>query len=438
MISAGKITGWIVAVILIGLGAYILFLSFRLYGLWVLLYIPQAAIFLMCIYIFFPMVLFFIGFPWIKKMFTSSLSTSDEKKNYFTLLIPAHNEERLLPVLLESLNKQTYSKEYYQVLVIADNCRDITSLIAKRQGAFCIERFTDYPSHKQEALQYAIQQFEFTLSYNDGYICVIDADCEAHPDFLREMNQQLLKNSTTIAIQSYRYVKNAYESNITLLEGAAEALRNWVFCAPRKWIGLSVFGNGSGILFKKSLFEKLVNVPGRHLAEDKEWNVYLSENNINVDYCPCARLAYEAVSSKKDFQKQRKRWIGSHFNVMKTYFWKMLTQSILNLNLMQFDCFCSLIQLPRSLLLAFCLLFSALDFFIPPSSYIPHWGWITIMAGLILYGILGLYLIKARAKDYLAIPYVLSLLSDIVKTTFMSLAGKSVSKWDATRTDNNE
>ncbi|MEP6675983.1 MAG: glycosyltransferase family 2 protein [Ferruginibacter sp.] len=369
-------------------------------------------------------------------MFISSLPDVDEEKKFFTVLIPAHNEGRLIPAMLESLNKQTYSKTHYQVVVVADRCVDNTAELTRKYGAVCLERFTDIPSNKHEALRYAMHEFNFAPDFNEGYVCIIDADCEADPDFLREMNLQLTKDPKIEAMQSYRFVKNKYESTVTVLDGAAEALRNWVFCAPRKWLGASVFVNGSGVLFKKPLFEKLVDLPGHSLAEDKEWKAYLSERNIKVNYCPCARLSYEAVASEKGFQHQRKRWIGSHIDMIKRYGWKTLIQSVLNLNFNQFDFFCSLMQIPRSLLLAFTILFCTMDFFVPQSSLIPHWGWMIFVIALILYGMLGLKLSNARRKDYLSMPYVLSLVSGIVKTTFLSFAGKSVSNWDATRQSN--
>jgi len=431
-----KIAGCIVIVILVILLMYIFYVSFRDYGFWTVLYIPETAILLMSLYVILPALVFFAGRSTIKKSFTSSLPETDHEKNFFTLLVPAHNEERLLPALLESFRNQSYSKENYQVVVVADNCKDSTALIADMYNVNCLERFTGNTSSKQEALQYAMDNFDFAAAFREGYVCIVDADCEAHPDFLREMNYQLFKNKNAEAIQSYRYVKNVYESNITILDGAGEALRNWVFCAPRKLVGASVFGNGSGILFKRNLFEKLVNLPGSHLAEDKEWNMYLSEHNTKVDYCASARIGYEAVSSKKDFQKQRKRWIGSHFAMMKTYSWKMLWQSILNLNFMQFDCFCALIQVPRSLLLVSCLVFGGLNFLIPHSSFLPHGSWIIIMVCLVLYGMLGLYLVKARKKDYLVILSVFPLVSDVLKTLFMSAVGKQASQWNATRIKN--
>jgi len=438
MISAKKIAAFCIILAVLAFIVYICFISFYEYGVWTLLYIPETLVLMICLYVFFPVVLFFLGYPRIRKMFMMPLPEKDIDQLFFTVLIPAHNEERLLPALLESFKNQTYSKDHYQILVVADNCDDKTSTIAELYGVHCVERFTDGPSNKQSALRYAMDKFNFTDDYYNGFICVIDADCEADTNFLRQINYQLTKNknSQPEAIQAYRYVMNVYESHVALLDGAAEALRNWTYCAPRKWIGATVFSNGSGVFFKVKLFKTLVHLPGRHLAEDKEWNAYLSENKISVDYCASARLGYEAVLSSKAFQKQRKRWIGSHLRMMRDYSWKTLLQSIFSFNLMQFDCFCSLMLLPRTILLAFCFVFGILDFLVPESSYIPHWGWIIIMSCLVLYGLLGLFFVKARPKDYMAIPSVFGLITGIIKTTFMSLIGKGTSEWKATRMEN--
>lgn len=390
---------------------------------------------LMCLYVFFPVLVYFAGYSKIKKMFVLSKPEEDIKRNYFTIIIPAHNEERVLPSLLASLESQVYLKDYYQVVVVADRCTDKTRQIAEIYGATCLNRSSPNTSNKQEALRYAILHFPFTPNFENGFVCIIDADCEAHPHFLQEINRHVAINKKVVAIQSFRYVKNMNESNITKLDAAAEALRNKIFCAPRKLVGASVFINGSGVVFKKPLFEKLLNISGNHLAEDKEWKAYLCERKTIVDYCAPARLGYEAVTDQKTFQKQRNRWISSHVAMLKKHAWKTFSQSILNLNVMQFDFFCSLMQVPRSLLLAFTLLFAALDFMYSPTSFLPHWAWIIMVFGLIFYGIFGFYLANAKPKDYLSVPYFLKLVSGIVKTTVVSFIGKGVSQWKPTRSN---
>ena len=67
----------------------------------------------------------------------------EEKENRFMLIIPAHNEATVVRNLIESLKKQNYKKELYDIYVIADNCTDNTAQIAREAGAIVYERFDE-------------------------------------------------------------------------------------------------------------------------------------------------------------------------------------------------------------------------------------------------------------------------------------------------------
>ena len=57
------------------------------------------------------------------------------KEHRFMAIIPAHNEEKVIGNLIESLKNQTYKKDAYDIYVIADNCTDGTAKIATNAGA---------------------------------------------------------------------------------------------------------------------------------------------------------------------------------------------------------------------------------------------------------------------------------------------------------------
>ena len=59
----------------------------------------------------------------------------EEKNNRFMAIIPAHNESNVIKNLVESLKRQDYPKELYDIYVIADNCTDDTAKIAKDASA---------------------------------------------------------------------------------------------------------------------------------------------------------------------------------------------------------------------------------------------------------------------------------------------------------------
>lgn len=65
------------------------------------------------------------------------------KKHKFMAIIPAHNEEAVIANLVDSLQKQDYDKNLYDIYVIADNCTDNTAKIAKAHGAIVFERFDE-------------------------------------------------------------------------------------------------------------------------------------------------------------------------------------------------------------------------------------------------------------------------------------------------------
>src|ERR1700692_2797836 len=58
----------------------------------------------------------------------------------FAVLVPAHNEELLLPRLLQSLAALEYPRSLYDVHVVADNCTDGTAAVALSAGALTHER----------------------------------------------------------------------------------------------------------------------------------------------------------------------------------------------------------------------------------------------------------------------------------------------------------
>ena len=80
------------------------------------------------------------------------------KKHKFMAIIPAHNEEAVIANLVDSLQKQDYDKNLYDIYVIADNCTDNTAKIAKAHGAIVFERFDETKKTKGFALDWFLKQ----------------------------------------------------------------------------------------------------------------------------------------------------------------------------------------------------------------------------------------------------------------------------------------
>lgn len=101
----------------------------------------------------------------------------------FAILVPAHNEEKVLPLLLESLKKQQYPMELVRVYVVADNCTDRTAAVAKALGARVLERSSSLRG-KGYALKFGL---DYVLHTGCDAICIFDADNLVDPSFLQVM-----------------------------------------------------------------------------------------------------------------------------------------------------------------------------------------------------------------------------------------------------------
>ncbi|MCI8760922.1 MAG: glycosyltransferase, partial [Clostridia bacterium] len=105
------------------------------------------------------------------------------KNHRFMAIIPAHNEEAVVGNLVESLKKQNYDKELYDIYVIADNCTDQTAKVAREAGAIVYERFNNTLKTKGHALDWFLgQKIEENAPYDAFF--VFDADNIVDPNFI--------------------------------------------------------------------------------------------------------------------------------------------------------------------------------------------------------------------------------------------------------------
>lgn len=105
-----------------------------------------------------------------------------------SVIIPAYNEEQLLPRCLNSINNQSFPSKAYEVIVVDNNSSDNTFAIAKNYGAKVL-------FERRRGVVYARQT---GIENAEGEIIVgLDADCEVPSNFLKNISDQFKKNSLT-------------------------------------------------------------------------------------------------------------------------------------------------------------------------------------------------------------------------------------------------
>lgn len=238
-------------------------------------------------------------------------------KNKFAILIAARDEAQVIGNLLESLNKQNYPQDLYDVYVIPNNCTDNTKDIAISKNANIIECKKTVKS-KGEALECAFNELE-EKDYK-AYI-IFDADNIVHPDFIKEMNS-CLNNGYGVA-QGYRDSKNPEDSWISSSYSLHYMIQNTFVNQPRMNIRQSSFINGTGFMISKEIIKKY-GYEAHTMTEDIEFTVKSSVNNCKIAFVEDAITFDEQAVNMKSSFKQRKRWSIGTMQCLLRYGGKIL------------------------------------------------------------------------------------------------------------------
>ncbi len=257
----------------------------------------------------------------------------EDKQNRFMAIIPAHNEESVVGNLVESLTKQNYPKELYDIYVIADNCTDKTAEIAKNAGAIVYERFDDKNKTKGHALKWFLnKKIEEDAPY-DAF-CVFDADNIVHEDFIKNMNKKLCQGEDVV--QGYRDIKNPTDSWISAGYAIFYWTMNRFYHLARYNLGLSPLINGTGFMVKFDVV-KPTGWDTQTLTEDIEFSLKRIIAGKKLGWATDAIVYDEQPVGFKQSWSQRSRWTVGHMQCIQNYTKDLASATKEHKTLMNFD-----------------------------------------------------------------------------------------------------
>lgn len=103
----------------------------------------------------------YIPVPWLlAKRKAAKAAAQEATPHNYAVLICARNESAVIADLIGSLRSQTYDQSLLHIFVLADNCTDDTSAIARSAGATVYERFNNVQVGKGYALQTLLGHLE--------------------------------------------------------------------------------------------------------------------------------------------------------------------------------------------------------------------------------------------------------------------------------------
>jgi len=318
----------------------------------------QVFIFVGGCYLFSISVLgFFAGIKKTEKKFPP--------KKRFALVIAAHNEEVVIDQIIESLKKQNYPSELYDIFVIADNCTDNTASIAEQHGALVYERNDLNHKGKGYALEW---MFEKIYRMGDRYdaICVFDADNLVSANFLSEMNNSLCSGYKVV--QGYLDSKNPFDSWITCSYSIAFWLSNYLYQLPRYQLGLSCGLCGTGFCVTLDVLKK-IGWGATCLTEDLEFTMKLALNNMKIAWAHNAVVYDEKPLTLRQSWNQRRRWMQGHADCISRFANSLFKKALKEHNIIAFDCGVYLFQPVRFLFIGLLTLMMWIQSIFPDTPF---------------------------------------------------------------------
>jgi 1,2-diacylglycerol 3-beta-glucosyltransferase len=241
----------------------------------------------------------------------------------FSVVIPAHNEEVLLPALLRSLSSQIYPRDHFSVLVIADNCTDQTVSVARVGGATVFERRAPEAPGKGQALRWLFDQI-VDHADTDAYV-FIDADSLVDPNFLTEMHARI-KAGAVILQASYR-VSDATSHALVSLRALAFSLVHDLRGRGKERLGLSAGLLGNGMVMIRDVVER---IPWGSFSavEDAEQHIQIVLSGARAEFVSSTHVYGYMPSTFKNAKDQQRRWEGGRLNLLRIYGWQLLSAAV--------------------------------------------------------------------------------------------------------------
>ena len=245
-------------------------------------------------------------------------------KNSFAMIVAAHDEEVVIAKLIESMQKQNYPKELYDIFVIADNCTDKTAEIARSYGVTVCERVNAEKRGKGYALEWMFEKL-FNMEKQYDAVTIFDADNIVHKDFLKEMNSKLQEGYKVV--QGYIDSKNPDDSWIAASYSIAFWSQNRLFQLSRNNVGLSNQIGGTGFAIATDTLKEY-GWGAACLTEDLEFTCKMIMNNQKVGWAHDAKIYDEKPLKLKQSWVQRRRWMQGFTDVASRYCFKLIKKSI--------------------------------------------------------------------------------------------------------------
>ena len=232
----------------------------------------------------------------------------------FTVIIPAHNEERVIAKTLAGL--ELARGPGVEVIVVDDGSTDATAEIA---GSFPVRVIRQPRGGKAAALNTGIAAASGEL------IAVLDADTVLDPDFL-DVVAPHFADPAVGAVAGNVKVGNR-RSLLARMQALEYIVSLEVDRRAQDVLGVVAVVPGAAGVFRRAALIDVGGFPDETLVEDADLTIALLRGRWRIHYEPRAVVWTEAPETVGDALRQRRRWAYGNIEVLAKHSGSMLRPS---------------------------------------------------------------------------------------------------------------
>lgn len=225
-----------------------------------------------------------------------------------TVLIPCHNEAKVIDATLAALVAQRYPKDRLKVWVLNDRSTDETAQIAQRVAAvYPFVKVFDVPpgqnQGKARVLNYGLEMV------STPYLSIYDADNRPEPEAIRRLIAGAVADPGLVGAVGYVKTLNLRRNLLTRMIGLEFMVFQLIMQCGRWQLFKMGSLTGTNYVLRTDAVREVGGWNELALAEDLDLTIELMARKMRVAVAPDARTWEQEPERISTWVRQRTRWI---------------------------------------------------------------------------------------------------------------------------------
>lgn len=294
---------------------------FSLISIWVLLLIN--------------IVLALSGYRYYLEMNNTNIKLiEDEKSPYVSILVPAHNEGKVIYKTVKSLILLNYPKDRYEIIVINDNSSDNTGeeldrvkkdVNGENLNVIATDKITGGKG-KSNALNLGYK------ASKGEYIAVYDADNTTEKNALKYLITTIVNDESLAAVIGKFRTRNKEKNLLTRFINIETLSFQWMAQAGRWQLLKLCTIPGTNFVVRKSIIDSMGGWDTKAISEDTEISFRIYRLGYKIAFMPKAVTWEQEPETLKVWFKQRTRWAKGNIYVLLKYIKTIFTEKPSRIN----------------------------------------------------------------------------------------------------------